>query len=78
MLGSAGIDHPEAVTGGIAQALITTATGLAIAILSVLPFNYFNSRVENAASNIEIYATSLEIVYGKLSRSNDKETGGRS
>ncbi len=77
MLGSTGIDHPEAVTGGIAQALITTAAGLAIAILSVLPFNYFNSRVENAASNIEIYATSLEIVYGKLSQPNDKETGGR-
>jgi len=78
MLGSTGIDHPEAVTGGIAQALITTAAGLAIAILSVLPFNYFNSRVENAANNIEIYATSLEIVYGKLLQSDDMQTEGRS
>ena len=75
MLGSTGIDHPEAVTGGIAQALITTATGLAIAILSVLPFNYFNSRVESAASNMEIYATSLEIVYGKLVRTEDTGRG---
>lgn len=78
MLGSAGIDHPQAVTGGIAQALITTATGLAIAILSVLPFNYFNSRVENAASTIEIYATSLEIVYEKLVQSDDTDMEGRS
>jgi biopolymer transport protein ExbB len=66
VLGSAGIEHPQAVTGGIAQALITTAAGLGIAILSVFPFNYFSSRVENAAVLIEKYATSLEIVFEKL------------
>jgi len=66
LLGSSGIEHPQAVTAGIAQALITTATGLGIAILSVFPYNYFNSRVENAALTIEKYATSLEIVYEKL------------
>jgi biopolymer transport protein ExbB len=65
-LGTAGIDQPQAVTAGIAQALITTAAGLGIAILSVFPFNYFNSRVEKAVLNIEKYATSLEIVYEKL------------
>jgi biopolymer transport protein ExbB len=66
LLGMAGIEHPQAVTAGIAQALITTAAGLAIAILSVFPYNYFNTRVENAAMVIEKYATSLEIVYQKL------------
>jgi len=66
LLGSAGIEHPQAVTAGIAQALITTAAGLAIAILSVLPYSYFNSKVEDAALSIEKYATSLEIVYEKL------------
>ncbi len=66
MLGAAGIADPKAVTAGIAQALITTATGLGIAILSVFPFNYLNSRVEKAAHTIERYATSLEIVYEKL------------
>ena len=67
-LGSAGIEHPQDVTIGIAQALITTAAGLGIAILSVFPYNYFNSRVENAAVQIEKYATSLEIVYEKLTQ----------
>ena len=66
LLGAGGIEHPQAVTAGIAQALITTASGLGIAILSVFPYNYFNSRVENAALAIEKYATSLEIVYEKL------------
>lgn len=66
MLGSGGIENPRAVTAGVAQALITTATGLGIAILSVFPYNYFNAKVERAALDIEKYATSLEIVYEKL------------
>jgi len=70
ILGSAGIQEPQAVTAGIAQALITTASGLGIAILSLFPFNYFNSRVEKAAITIEKYATSLEIVHEKLHGSN--------
>jgi biopolymer transport protein ExbB len=75
ILGSTGIEHPQAVTAGIAQALITTASGLGIAILSVFPFNYFNSRAEGAALAIEKYATSLEIVYEKLVQVANEERG---
>ncbi len=77
LLGSSGIEHPQAVTAGIAQALITTAAGLGIAILSVFPYNYFNSRVENAALTIEKYATSLEIVYEKLAREPEGKNRGK-
>jgi biopolymer transport protein ExbB len=73
MLGSTGIEHPQTVTAGIAQALITTAAGLGIAILSVFPFNYFNSRVENAVHTIEKYATSLEIVYEKMTGDSGRQ-----
>jgi len=65
-LGAVGAERPAAVTAGIAQALITTAAGLAIAILSVIPYNFFDSLCEQAALRIEKYATSLEIVYEKL------------
>ena len=75
VLGTTGIEHPEAVTAGIAQALLTTATGLGIAILSVFPYNYFNSRVENASLSIEKYATSLEIVYEKLAQTSVAQKG---
>ena len=64
MLGRAGIQDPQAVTSGIAQALITTAAGLLIAIFTLFPYNYFMSKVEKAAIRMEKYATSLEIVYG--------------
>ncbi len=72
-LGAAGIDQPQAVTAGIAQALITTAAGLGIAIFSVFPYNYFNSKVEKAVLNIEKYATSLEIVHEKLELDSNHE-----
>ena len=65
-LGAVGVERPVAVTAGIAQALITTAAGLGIAILSVIPYNFYDSLCEQAALRIEKYATSLEIVYEKL------------
>lgn len=76
MLGTAGIQDPKAVTAGVAQALITTAAGLAIAILSVFPYNYFNAKVELAAQDMERYATSLEIVYEKMAHENNSASGG--
>jgi biopolymer transport protein ExbB len=75
MLGTDGIDRPQAVTAGVAQALITTATGLGIAILSVFPYNYFNTKVERAAMDIERYATSLEIVYEQIAHEDNCNAG---
>jgi len=66
LLGMSGIEDPRAVTAGIAEALLTTAAGLMIAIPSVIPYNYFTARIEAAAHEMESYATSLEIVYDKL------------
>jgi len=73
LLGESSLADPQAVTVGISQALITTAAGLGIAILSLFPFNYFNTRIEKAAALIEKYASSLEIVYEKLTSENNAE-----
>ena len=66
LLGSVGIEQPRMITAGIAQALITTAFRLLIAILSLLPYNYFLTRVEKAALEMEKYGTTLEILFEKL------------
>ncbi len=76
MLDMHGIENPQAVTGGISQALITTAAGLAIAIITVFPYNYYNSLMEKAAKTIEKYATSFEIVYEKMITSNNRKGSG--
>jgi biopolymer transport protein ExbB len=66
--GAAGVERPAEVTAGIAQALITTAAGLGIAIAALIPYNIFDSLCDRAALRIERYATSLEIVYEKLAQ----------
>lgn len=67
MLGTSTVADPKLVTGGIAQALITTAAGLTISIIAVIPYNYFNSRINRAIHVMEKYATSLEVVFKKNS-----------
>ncbi len=75
MLGAQGLDYPQSVTAGIAQALITTAAGLIIAIATVVPYNMFNARIERAARRIEKYATSFEIVYEKIVMAREEGMG---
>lgn len=65
LLGNSGIDDPKAVTGGIAQALITTAAGLSIALVTLVPFNYFVAKVNKAAKEINKMAARFEAAYEK-------------
>lgn len=53
------------ITGGVAEALIATACGLAIAITGLLPYNYLNTRVEEAKHEVEDASNSLEIIINK-------------
>jgi biopolymer transport protein ExbB len=57
----------QAVTGGIAEALIATACGLGIAIFALVPFNYFSSRVSNLEFELQTAATNLEVMLGAKS-----------
>jgi biopolymer transport protein ExbB len=51
-----------AVTGGIGEALIATACGLGIAIVSLIPFNYFTSKVTRLQFELETAATNVELM----------------
>jgi biopolymer transport protein ExbB len=59
------IPDPRIVASGIAQAVITTVAGLAIAIPAVVAYNYFCAKVEDAASRISTHVTNFQILYQK-------------
>jgi biopolymer transport protein ExbB len=50
----------SAVAGGIAEALVTTAFGLLVAVPAVWAYNYFTNRVE--AFDVEMDNSSMELI----------------
>ena len=71
MLGQANIEDPKVVVAGIAEALITTATGLTISVATVFPYNYFNSRMDAAQDAFENYGTQLEVALEEFSKKDN-------
>ena len=49
----------EAVAGGISEALITTATGLLLAVPAVVFYNIFSNKLEQYTLEIEESASEL-------------------
>jgi biopolymer transport protein ExbB len=68
VMATAGLGQPHAVTGGVAEALVCTAAGIAVAVVTLIPYNYFLSRVEGETDVIEVYATRLELAVNGASR----------
>ena len=66
----------QAVTGGIAEALIATACGLGIAIFALVPFNFFTSRVSNLEFELQTAATNLEVMLGAQTAAREMEIAG--
>ncbi len=62
LLGASELGAPTAITGGIAEALVATGFGLAIAMVSLLPFNYLATQLEQARQEIETAAAHLELL----------------
>jgi biopolymer transport protein ExbB len=53
------------ITGGVAEALIATAAGLAIAIIGLVPSNILNSQAEQAKHDIGDASNALELIIKK-------------
>ncbi|MDH7571233.1 MAG: MotA/TolQ/ExbB proton channel family protein [Armatimonadota bacterium] len=62
-----GVDRPHAITGGVAEALIATAAGLAIAIATLVVYNALSERVRQITAQLETRATQLENLLAEVS-----------
>jgi biopolymer transport protein ExbB len=58
-----GVPDPQAVTSGIAEALITTAAGLTVALVTLIPYNAYVHRVERSAKILGQIGTQFEMAY---------------
>ena len=55
-IAASGTGDPRVVAAGISQALITTATGLIIAIPAIIFYRYLGHKADKARTSIEMYA----------------------
>jgi biopolymer transport protein ExbB len=60
IMADSGLGQPHAVTGGVAEALVCTAAGIFVAVTTLVPYNYFLTRVEQESERMELYATRVE------------------
>jgi len=58
-ISAAGAGGMSIVIGGVAEALVCTATGLFVAIPAVIAFNYFARKVELFTNDMELCASEL-------------------
>ncbi|QDR82974.1 MotA/TolQ/ExbB proton channel family protein [Sporomusa termitida] len=67
--------QPMAITGGVGEALIATATGLSVAILALILHNYFSRRVNLMVTDIEQMAALIvsHVLIKKTSRRESHE-----
>jgi biopolymer transport protein ExbB len=59
LFGSGGPVDPAAVTGGVAEALISTAVGIVIALVALAAFNFFSHRRAVVLDDMERLGTRL-------------------
>jgi biopolymer transport protein ExbB/TolQ len=65
-IAAAGAGGMSIVIGGVAEALVCTATGLFVAIPAVIAFNYFAKKVEHFINDMELCASQLiDLIGGK-------------
>ena len=61
-LALSGTGGPSVVARGIAEALVSTAAGLLVAIPAVIAYNYFTRRIKQLSVQMEIASTRLLVM----------------
>ncbi len=52
----------QAITGGIAEALIATACGLSVAVIALIALNFFGARVAEFQFELQTAGTNTEVL----------------
>lgn len=61
-------DKQQVITGGIAESLLAVSFGLIVAIIAILPLNYFSAKLEHVRRQTEASMNQLTILLRKLGR----------
>ena len=69
-----GISTPTAITGGVAEALIATATGLAIAIFTLVGYNNIQDRIRSIVAEIETKGSAMVNIIVEAGEGSDEVT----
>ncbi|HEY3412617.1 MAG TPA: MotA/TolQ/ExbB proton channel family protein [Armatimonadota bacterium] len=77
-VGGAGAKNITAVTGGVAEALYATATGLTVAVVSLVFYNLLTDKVREIVGTMELRATQLlNVISTMRSREETNRTVSR-
>ena len=69
-----GVGNPTVLAGGIAEALITTAAGLTVAIPALIGYRFYSSRVDTLVVDMEKEAIKLvEALHRRQASSGEKK-----
>ncbi len=71
-LGDVGGTRTAGVTGGISEALVSTASGLVVAIFTLLFANTFRGLYQRQTALIQEYGGQLELLYRRRFEKGDK------
>ncbi|MBI1333343.1 MAG: MotA/TolQ/ExbB proton channel family protein [Armatimonadetes bacterium] len=62
-----GLSNPTQILGGISEALISTATGISLAVIGFVFHNYFSNRVRRTIEDMEYFGAELvNLITGRV------------
>jgi len=72
-IGTTGSAGGAVVAAGVAEALVTTATGLFVAVIAVIAYNHLMTWAESIITNTELNAQELVSLLGEPGRPSERE-----
>ena len=74
---AAGLNNPNAITGGVSEALVATSVGLTIAIVTLPAYNFLTERVKQNVDEMELRAAQFLNVVAVLKQGEAHEAPAR-